>query len=80
MDLLAGLVPGKSGYERVRFEDIGDYCAERWSGERAPVLGTESRERQVIRKAYIPKPNERRGPAGTAAIRGRLAIVTPCRV
>lgn len=28
-NLLAGPVPGKSGCDRVRFEDIGDYCSER---------------------------------------------------
>jgi len=63
------------GYDRARFKDIGDYCSERWSWERASEFGAETRERQAVRKAYIPKPNEKRWVPATAAIRGRPAIL-----
>lgn len=63
---------GTMGVDGERFEDIEAYGEERWLGELAQALRSETYAPLPVKRVYIPKPNSTQRPLGIPAIRDRV--------
>jgi RNA-directed DNA polymerase len=63
---------GAAGVDRERFTDIEAYGVERWLGELAHALRSETYAPAPVRRVFIPKPNGTQRPLGIPAIRDRV--------
>ena len=63
---------GAEGVDGERFEAIESYGVERWLGELAQALRSETYAPHPVKRVYIPKPNGTQRPLGIPAIRDRV--------
>ena len=63
---------GAAGVDGLTFEAVEAYGRERWIGELAQQLRTESYRPEAVRRVLIPKPNGKQRPLGIPRLADRV--------
>ena len=65
---------GAAGADGQDFADIEAYGVERWLGELALALREETYRPNAVRRAFIPKSNDKETPLGISTVRDRVCM------
>src|ERR1700722_16422358 len=63
---------GAAGVDHQSFEDIEEYGAERWLGERTQELKSRTYQPAAVRRVWIPKPDGKKRPLGIPTVKDRV--------